>query len=263
VVQTVDMRSHGRLVRRLLIEATATVVLVTGLVTVWYLWIESADISPIVVPRPSRVWSDLSGSPGVYVDAAVATLTTAAFAFVIGVGVGAIAAVLSARLPLFAGITVPIIVVLAATPIVALFPLFARLLGYEPSTVRYIAATMVFFPVFVYTRSGLAAANRSVIDVVDAFGGQPAKTFWLVRVPSAVPAFVSGCRIAAGSAVIAAVVGESLIGRDGLGVVFSHAYRNLDELPRAFGAAIVIVIVSVTVFTAAGAVERAVHARWT
>jgi sulfonate transport system permease protein len=263
VVQTVDMRSRGRLARRLMIEAVATVVLVAGLVTIWYVWIESADISPIVVPRPSRVWSDLTGSPSVYVDAAAATLTTAVFAFVIGVAVGAVAAILAARLPLFAGLTVPVIVLMAATPVVALFPLFARLLGYTPSTVRVIAAAMVFFPVFVYTRSGLAAANRSVLDVVDAFGGKPSTAFWLVRLPSTVPAFVSGCRIAAGSSVIATVVGESLIGREGLGVVFSHAYRQLDELPRAFGAAIVIVVVSVTVFTAAGAVERAVHARWT
>ena len=80
--------------------------------------------------------------------------------------------------------------------------------------------------------------------------------------PAAVPHIVSGCRIAAGSAVIAAVVGESLIGREGLGVEFSRAYRRI-ELPRAFGAAIVIIVVSVAVFAIAGAVERAVHERWT
>ena len=43
--------------------------------------------------------------------------------------------------------------------------------------------------------------------------------------PAAVPHIVSGFRIAAGSAVIAAVVGESLIGREGLGVEFAFAYR--------------------------------------
>jgi ABC-type nitrate/sulfonate/bicarbonate transport system permease component len=72
----------------------------------------------------------------------------------------------------------------------------------------------------------------------------------------------SGLRLAAGSAVIAAVVGESLIGVDGLGVLFASSYRLLD-LARAFGTAIVIVVISVLVFAAAGAVERAVHERWT
>ena len=80
-------------------------------------------------------------------------------------------------------------------------------------------------------------------------GASPNRRFRLLTVPAAVPHLASGVRVAAGSAVIAAVVGESLIGSDGLGVEFSLAYRQL-ELPRAFGAAIVIVVVSVLVFAA-------------
>jgi sulfonate transport system permease protein len=125
-----------------------------------------------------------------------------------------------------------------------------------------LAAVMVFFPVFVFTRSGLAAATPQAVDAVDAMGTPPGRRFRLLTLPAAVPHLASGIRIAAGSAIIAAVVGESLIGDRGLGVEFSKAYRQL-QLPRAFGAAIVIIVVSVLVFAAAGAVERAVHRRWT
>ncbi len=243
------------------VELLTVGVIATGLVVAWYAWIELDHVSPLVVPRPSRVWHDLVSSPGDYVSATLATLTTAAIAFVIGALVGAAAAVLASRVRLLAGIAVPVIIVLAATPLVALLPLFARVLGYNPSTVRALAATMVFFPVFVFTRSGLTAATRPSLDVVDALGVSANSRFRLVTLPAAVPHIVSGARIAAGSAVIAAVVGESLIGRNGLGVEFSRAYR-LIELPRAFGAAIVIIVVSVAVFAAAGAAERIVHSRW-
>ena len=111
---------------------------------------------------------------------------------------------------------------------------------------RLLAAVMVFFPVFVYTRSGLHGRRRPpVLDVVDSLGGSanapvpPASC-----VPAAVPHMASGVRIAAGSAVIAAVVGESLIGRKGSASSSRYAYHLLD-LPRAFGAALVIVVVSV------------------
>jgi sulfonate transport system permease protein len=231
------------------------------LVVAWYIWIETADISPLVVPRPSRVWRDLTDAPGDYVSAAGQTLFTSAVALLIGIVVGSLAAAAAARSRLLAGAVVPIIVLLAATPLVALLPLFARIFGYEPSTVRLLAAAMVFFPVFVFTRSGLAAAPAQVVDAIEAMGTPPGRRFRLLTVPAAVPHVASGIRIAAGSAVIAAVVGESLIGNRGLGVEFSRAYRQL-ELPRAFGAAIVIVILSVLVFTAAGAAERAVHRRW-
>jgi len=142
-----------------------------------------------------------------------------------------------------------------------LFPLFARIFGYGPGTVRILAAVMVFYPVFVYARSGLTATRESTLDVVDSLGGSNSRRFRLVVVPEAVPHVASGLRIAAGSAVIAAVVGESLIGRDGLGVEFSYAYQLLN-LPRAFGAALVIVVVSVVVFSIAGWCEQFVHRRW-
>ena len=253
-------RGHSRL-RTAIVELLTVAVLVVAMVAAWWTWIDAADISPLVVPRPSRVWHDIAGSLSEYARATGSTLATAGIAFLLGAFVGMATAVAASRIRLFAGAAVPVIVVLAATPIIALFPLFARIFGIESSTVRILAATMVFFPVFVYTRSGLTAASRSAADVVTALGASANKRFSLLTLPAAVPHIVSGCRIAAGSAVIAAVVGETLIGSVGLGVRFSFEYRQL-HLPPAFGAAIVIVVVSVAVFAASGAIERAVHARW-
>jgi ABC-type nitrate/sulfonate/bicarbonate transport system permease component len=249
-------------VRRVAAELAATIGFAAAAVALWWTWVDVAHVSPLVVPRPARVWADLTGSTSAYVSAAGSTLLTAAIALLAGAALGLVAALAAARLRIVAGIAVPVVVLLAATPLVALFPLAARVIGYQPATVRVLAATMVFFPVFVYTRSGLRAASPAAVDVVHAFGATATGTFRHVLVPAAVPHIASGVRVAAGSAVIAAVVGESLIGRDGLGVQFSYAYRLL-QLPRAFGAAIVIVVVSLAVFALAGAAERAVHSRWT
>ncbi len=83
--------------------------------------------------------------------------------------------------------TVPIVVLLAATPLVALFPLFARVFGYQPNTVRYLAAVMVFYPIFVYTRSGLGASSKAALDVSDALGASTWRRFRFVVVLEAVP----------------------------------------------------------------------------
>lgn len=246
----------------LLRDVVAIAVLAALIITAWWSWIELADIAAIVVPRPSAVLANIWDSPGEYLAASAATLRNAAIALPIGATAGVALALLATRYRLLSGLTVPIAVVLSATPLVALFPLFARIFGYEPRTVRTLAAVMVFYPMFVYTRSGLLAASRSSLDVVRALGGSAGSRFRLVVLPAAIPHVASGLRIAAGSAVIAAVVGEFLIGRDGLGVEFSYAY-NLLLLPRAFGAALVIVVVSLIVFGVAGKFEKFVHARWT
>jgi ABC-type nitrate/sulfonate/bicarbonate transport system permease component len=262
VVQQTTSAEAGFSWKRLLAEVGAIAALVAVLTTAWWAWIEIKDISPLVVPRPRAVWEDLSSNPGDYVSATLATLETAAIALLIGSAVGLVVAFVASQFRFLAGMTVPMVVLLAATPLVALFPLFARIFGYNPNTVRMLAAVMVFYPVFVYTRSGLTAASRATLDVTDAFGASRGRRLQLVVVPEAVPHIVTGFRIAAGSAVIAAVVGETLIGREGLGVEFSYAYTLLD-LPRAFGAAIVIVVVSVVVFAIAGWLEHRIHRRWT
>jgi len=243
------------------VDVVAVTLLCVLLVLAWWTWIEVANVSPLVVPRPGAVWDDLSSAPGDYWSALTATLITAFIALVIGSVAGVGAALIASRSRVLSGTVVPVVVLLAATPLVALFPLFARVFGYQPNTVRFIAAVMVFYPMFVYARSGLSAASPAALDVVDSLGGSPGRRFRLVVVPEAVPHLASGFRIAAGSAVVAAVVAESLIGRHGLGVDFTYAYSLLD-LPRAFGVALVVVAVSVAVFALASRVERGVHARW-
>jgi sulfonate transport system permease protein len=263
VTQTAERGAARRpAIRTLIVEIATSVAIGAALVLVWFIWIEWADISPIVVPRPSAVWSDLTALPTDYVSAALATLVTAVIALAIGSTVAITAAIAASRSKFLAGLVVPVIVVLAATPLVALLPLLARVFGYEPGTVRILSATMVFFPVFVAARSGLAAAPSAAGDAIHALGTSAGRRFRLLELPAAVPHLAGGLRLAAGTAVIAAVVGESLIGRTGLGVEFTRAYRQLD-LPRAFGVAIVIVVVAVSVFALAGAAERAVHRRWT
>lgn len=251
----------GRRLRRLARETAAITGVSGALVAVWWVWIEIEDISPIVVPTPSAVVRDIVDAPGDYLSATWSTVVTALIALAVGSVAGLLAALAASRFELLAGMTVPLMVLLSATPLVALFPLFARVLGYDERTLWALAATLVFYPVFVFSRSGLLAASRPVLDVVHALGGDRGAAFRHVVLPAAVPHIASGFRIAAGSAVIAAVVGESLIGRTGLGVEFAYSYRLL-ELPRAFGAAIVVVALSVAVFSTTGRLERAVHARW-
>ena len=145
--------------------------------------------------------------------------------------------------------SVPFIVCSSATPLFALFPLFARVIGYNDAPCGLLAALLVFFPVFVFTRSGLDAATPPMIDVVDALGGQRSERFRLRRAP---------CR---GTPHRQRLPHRRRLGGHrcrrrrephrprGLGVEFAYSYRLLD-LPRAFGAAIVIVVLSVAVFSA-------------
>jgi sulfonate transport system permease protein len=237
-------------------------VFVAALLGLWQAWIKLGAVSPLVAPGPSRVLDDLRSSPAAYLAATGHTLGTAGLGLAIGSLLGVALAIACWWSVLVAGIAVPGLVLLVATPLVALFPLFARVFGYSGSTVVVIAAVMVLLPGFVYARAGLAAGLRSHRDMARSFGADRRALFTAVVIPSALPHLATGLRIAAGSSVVAAVVAESLIGTAGLGVDFTYAYSLL-QMPRAFGAALMIIAVSLAVFAAFGQLERLVHRRFT
>ncbi|MFI7588770.1 ABC transporter permease [Spongisporangium articulatum] len=243
---------------RTVVEATLFVVVLVG---AWQAWITLGEVSPLVAPGPQRVFDDLRGDPGAYLAAVGHTGVTAGLGLAIGGGLAVLLAVLCWWSAVVAGIAVPGLVLMAATPLVALFPLFARVFGYSGGTVVVITSVMVLLPGFVYTRAGLAAAVAGHRDMARAFGADRRSLFTSVVVPSALPHLATGLRIAAGSSVVAAVVAESLIGRAGLGVDFTYAYSLL-KMPRAFGSALVIVAVSLVVFALFGRLERLVHRRF-
>jgi NitT/TauT family transport system permease protein len=68
-------------------------------------------------------------------------------------------------------------------------------------------------------------------------------------------------RIAAGHAVLAAMVAEYLMGTAGLGYLFGETKADF-SMERAFGATVVATAVSMAFFIAAIAAERWVKERW-
>lgn len=247
-----------RRVVRTAVEVAALALLVVG---AWQAWITLGGISPLVAPAPLTVLGDLLARPLDYLALVGQSCATAALALLLGSTVGMSLAALARVSRVAEGVVVPGMVLLTATPLVAMFPLLARLLGYGGGTVVVIASVLVVLPIFVYTRSGLAAASPAHLDLARSWGAGRGEILRWVVLPSALPHISTGVRIAASSAIIATVVGESLIGSTGLGVDFTYQYRLFNMAP-AFGSAVLIIVLSLAVFTAFGAIDRLVHRRW-
>ena len=78
--------------RRLVVDAAGSFVFTIVLVAIWWGWIEVRDVSPLVLPRPSRVADDIVEHAGSYAVSAAHTLATAGIALVIGSVFGVLAA---------------------------------------------------------------------------------------------------------------------------------------------------------------------------
>jgi sulfonate transport system permease protein len=97
-----------------------------------------------------------------------------------------------------------------------------------------------FFPIALYSASGVRSVRRAHIEAVHVLGATRVQTLTNVILPAAMPAFLTGLRVGAGIAWRVIVAAEIFPGtRSGLGYMIS-ASHELAEYHYAFAAIIVI-----------------------
>ncbi|WP_240505051.1 ABC transporter permease [Nocardia mangyaensis] len=145
-------------------------------------------------------------------------------------------------------------------PLLALGPIVLVVFGGRTPTV-FLAAVSVFFTSMIGTLTGLKSANRTSIDLVDAYGGNRWHRLIRVQVPGALPAATAALQIAAPAAVLGAILGEYLGGVDsGIGVALTAA-QSAYELPRTWGMALAAGVLAGAGYLVASMSGRLVHAR--
>jgi len=111
----------------------------------------------------------------------------------------------------------PLAVALQVTPIVAVAPLFVIWAGVDhPGRAIVALATIAaFFPIFSGMARGLASADPDLERLFDLYGASGWQRLLRLRIPSATPFVIEGHKVAAGAAIIGAVVAEFVAGSGG------------------------------------------------
>jgi sulfonate transport system permease protein len=240
----------------------ATVVVLVTVVVAWHVYVERTDISAILVPAPSAVGRALLDDWSAYLDAVWVTVQTASWGISIGTVVGVTFAVTTWWSATLRGLLTPLVLVARSVPTLALMPVVAGVLGYNTRALIALAVLMSFFPTFVFTTAGLRSLPAGSADLMAALGVPRRRMFRLVALPAATRQIVIAVRLSAGLCVIAAVVAEFMIGREGLGRLFSSTYGRQD-MAAAWGAALLIVALAMAAFALASKAEHRVSDRMT
>jgi NitT/TauT family transport system permease protein len=120
----------------------------------------------------------------------------------------------------------PLIVLFQGLPKVALAPLFVIWFGYGLASKVLMAFLFAFFPVVVATLGGLTGTPEHLLEHFRAIRASPLTTFLRLRIPSALPSIMDGCKTAMPLAVIGAIVGEFVGSENGLGHMILEANAN-------------------------------------
>ncbi|HSN39612.1 MAG TPA: ABC transporter permease [Burkholderiales bacterium] len=134
---------------------------------------------------------------------------------------------------------------LFATPMIAILPLVTLWFGYSTDARFAIVVFAAFFSVTINACDGARSAPMEYLEVAHSFRARPFHTLFDIILPSSLPYLLAGIRLAAGRALIGAVVAEFFVSIPGLGYFILYNSRTFKH-NEAFVAVIVLVAVGVS-----------------
>jgi NitT/TauT family transport system permease protein len=222
-------------------------------------------VPPYVLPGPLAIGRALVADWPLLYGSMLTTLRIALLALLAAVTLGGLLAILFAQSPVLERALFPYAVVLQVTPIVAIAPLILIWVDDVTLSLLICAWIVAFFPVLSNTVLGLNSADRNLADLFRLHGATRWQTLWLLRLPSALPFFLAGLRVAGGLALIGAVVAEFVAGAGGTGS--GLAWRILEagfqlKIPRMFAALALISACGIAIFALLGLLQHLALRRW-
>ncbi len=223
----------------------------------WEVYCRAAGVSALVVPLPSAVlrtlWDGLAGGyllPHLWVTTAEMAMGLAA-----GCTVGFLAGVLLAEVPVLRRLFYPYILASQVVPKLALGPLFIVWFGFGMTSTVVITALICFFPLLENTMTGLQQVDPNKRELFWMLRATRLQTLLRLKIPSGLPVILAGLRVAVVLALVGAVVGEFIGGRQGLGASIIAAQGMMDST-MMFALFIVITVLGMIVYQAAAGLER-------
>lgn len=235
------------------------------LVGIWQAIVVIYDTPHYILPGPALVvkaffedWGTLA--PALWVTTKI-TFISLGLALVGGVGL----AVIMIQSRWIETALYPITVILQVTPIVAIAPL---ILIYTPTTqvaLLICAFLVAFFPILSNMAQGLKSVDHNLLNLFELYGASRWQTLIHLKMPAALPYFMTGLRIGGGLALIAAVVAEFAAGSAGAGS--GLAFRLLESqyrlnIPRLFAALFMLACLGVAIFALTSFIAWLFLHRW-
>lgn len=235
------------------------------LLALWEAAARALDIPAYLLPPPSDVARAGAAEAAALLAGAVTTAKAAIAGFCLSAALGVLAAIALASSRLLERALYPYTVFLQTVPIVAIAPLLVLWFGPGLRAVAVAAFVVSVFPVIANTLTGLRSVEPSLRDLFRLYGARRFATLRKLELPSALPHVVTGLRVAAGLAVIGAIVGEFVAGFSegaaGLGIMVLSAYRQL-RTDLLFAAVLLAAALGLALFGAVDLVGRRLLQRW-
>jgi NitT/TauT family transport system permease protein len=240
-------------------------VMLLGTLWLWDRIVAWNEITHYILPGPGRVWDSLTGDWAMLWEAALLTGKITIMALALAVAGGAGLAILFNQSKLLELSLYPYAVILQVTPVVSIAPLIFIYVESKTAGMLLCAWIVAFFPVLSSTTLGLNSVDHNLRDLFRIYGASRWQKLWLLQLPSALPYFLGGLKIAGGLSLIGAVVAELVAGTGGVGAGLAARIQEAGyrlNIARMFAALSMIAAMGVVIFAALSLLAHLLLRKW-
>ncbi len=236
-----------------------------AIVAIWEGVARGLGIPLYLLPPPSAVAAAASKNLGDLALGASVTARAALYGFLLSAALGTLSAIVLSAARVLERALYPYTVFLQTVPIVAIAPLLVLWFGPGMRAVTISAFIVSVFPVIANTLAGIRSVEPPLRDLFRLYGASRRSTLLKLELPSALPSLMTGLRVAAGLAVIGAIVGEFVAGFSdsgaGLGILILSSYRQL-RTDLLFSAVLFAAMLGLLLFAAVNLTSYLLLRRW-
>jgi len=245
-----------------------TLPIITGVVCVvlWYAARGVFHVSEWLLPMPDEIFAAMMKERSRLLAAAGNTAIGALGGFVLAGAFGFLAAMLlGVSRPMRASLY-PWLLVLQMTPVIVLTPLIQLWIGPGLPGIITITWLISFFPIVANTTQGLLSTDMNHVALFRMANASRWQELVLLRVPAAMPYFLTGLRIAASLAPVGAIFGEYMVGNaaggtGGLGFLV-YSYNTQIKIPALFATGLTSCLLGFIFVAAVSLLNWAVLHKW-
>jgi putative hydroxymethylpyrimidine transport system permease protein len=210
---------------------------------IWQTVVWVGDLPKFILPGPGLVAETLWKSRVLIAENALVTLSEVLVGLVLGAILGGLSAIGLAASSMARVLVRPMLVFSQAVPVFALAPILTLWLGYGLWSKVAMALIIIYFPVTSSFFDALMRTHPDWLGLARVMGATPARVMWHIRIPSALPGFATGLRLAAVYAPIGAIIGEWVGASKGLGYLMLLA-NGRAKIDLMFASLIVLAVLT-------------------
>ncbi|MCC2096037.1 MAG: ABC transporter permease [Hyphomicrobiales bacterium] len=221
----------------------AQIALAVVFIAIWKFGADYAGES--YVADPFLVWDRIleMAANGELWQHTYVTLRLSAIGFALGCIGGVALPFILRRLPRLSAAVEPYILASVGVPKYALIPLFILWFGINDAPKLWLVGLLVFYPVFIAIFAGIRSVDGRLINMARIFGASENAISRTIIWRSLQPFFFSALKISLPRAISAAIIGEFLVGNEGIGFYIENSRQSVDTVGVFAGVAIATALV--------------------